>query len=105
SFDQLQVHGAVNLGGAGFDLSFVNGFTPAAGTTFRLIDNDGNDAVTGTLAGLAEGAQVSAGGVAFTLSYHGGDGNDVTLTAIGGAPNPGPTPAQGGVPGDFNADK
>src|SRR5207244_4487626 len=39
------------------------------------------DPVGGTFAGLPEGAAVSVGVRNFTVSYHGGDGNDVTLTA------------------------
>ncbi|MEQ9690428.1 MAG: hypothetical protein RLO48_11915, partial [Bauldia litoralis] len=47
-----------------------------------IIANDGTDAVAGTFAGLAEGAQFVADGRAFAITYKGGDGNDVELTAI-----------------------
>ena len=47
-----------------------------------LIDN-ANNGVTGTFAGLAEGASISIGGGLFgTLSYVGGDGNDVSVTVF-----------------------
>ena len=45
--------------------------------------NDGSDAVSGTFAGLAQGATTDIGGNAFTISYVGGDGNDVVLTDAG----------------------
>jgi hypothetical protein len=51
--------------------------------------------VSGAFDGLSEGATVMLGGVAMTLSYAGGDGNDITLTvpsrtppALGSAPPP-----------------
>ena len=81
-YDQLQVHGTVNLAGATLDGSLYGGFMPTATQSFTIIDNDGADAVNGTFAGLADGAITNIGGVAFSISYHGGDGNDVTLTAL-----------------------
>src|SRR5262249_38794265 len=81
-YDQLQVHGGVSLADAMLDASFVNGFTPTVGQSFTIIDNDGSDAIGGTFANLAEGAFVNINGTALSISYHGGDGNDVTLTAL-----------------------
>ncbi len=77
--DQINVTGTVSLGGATFSLT--NSFAPTGGTTFVIINNDGSDAVTGTFNGLAEGALFSAGGSFFRISYVGGSGNDVVLTA------------------------
>src|SRR5690606_39240512 len=50
---------------------------------YTIIDNDGADAVTGTISGLAEGATITAGGngTVLSASYTGGTGNDFTLTA------------------------
>jgi len=79
-YDRVNVTGAVNLGGA--TLVVTLGFAPAVGTIFTLIDNDAADAVTGTFAGLAEGAIMNVGGVLLAVSYSGGSGNDVTLTAV-----------------------
>jgi autotransporter-associated beta strand protein len=77
-YDQVNVTGTVNLGGA--TLSVTLGFVPAAGTVFTIVNNDGADAVTGTFAGLAEGATFTVGGTQFRISYVGS--NDVTLTAV-----------------------
>ncbi|MFL5328733.1 MAG: beta strand repeat-containing protein [Gemmataceae bacterium] len=81
SYDQLAVSGTVNLGGATLQGSL--GFVPTPGQVFKIIDNDGTgDAVTGTFNGYIEGASVPVGPYNFTISYQGGDGNDVTLTAL-----------------------
>ncbi len=79
-YDQLKVTGTVNLTGATLAASLINSFTPTAGNSFILIDNNGPDAVTGTFTGLAEGAALTLGGYSFKISYAGGTGNDVVLT-------------------------
>jgi autotransporter-associated beta strand protein len=78
-YDQVNVTGTVNLGGA--TLSVTLGFVPAAGTVFTIVNNDAADAVTGTFAGLPEGATFTVVGTQFRISYVGS--NDVTLTADG----------------------
>jgi len=80
-YDQVVVNGTVFLGGAGLGVSLLGGFNPAVGAAFTIIANDGSDAVSGTFAGLAEGATFQSGGAWYTISYAGGDGNDVVLTA------------------------
>ncbi|MFL5330019.1 MAG: beta strand repeat-containing protein [Gemmataceae bacterium] len=86
-YDQLVVNGTVDLGGA--TLSPSLGYTPSVGQVFKIIDNDGTgDAATGTFNGYIEGATVTISGVNFTISYQGGDGNDVTLTRQAAAPPP-----------------
>ncbi|WP_027360613.1 DUF4347 domain-containing protein, partial [Desulforegula conservatrix] len=81
-YDQVDVVGTVDLSGATLNVSLINAFTPTTGNIFTLINNDGADAITGTFTGLSEGAMISAGGSRFTISYQGGDGNDVVLTAL-----------------------
>src|ERR1051325_10594783 len=74
------VTGTVTLGNATLSVT-----TPAplpAGTQLTIIDNDAADAVVGTFAGLPEGSLVFGTGQAFHISYVGGSGNDVVLTAI-----------------------
>jgi hypothetical protein len=78
AFDQSSVTGMVTLNGATLQLNSV--FTPALGSSFTIIKNDGTDAVVGTFAGLAEGATLTVNGTTYTISYKGGDGNDVTLS-------------------------
>jgi hypothetical protein len=78
----VKANGTVSLNGATLNVSLNNNFAPTISQTFTLIDNDGTDAVSGTFAGLSEGANVTLGGLKFTISYTGGTGNDVTLTRI-----------------------
>ncbi|HSX41531.1 MAG TPA: DUF5050 domain-containing protein [Candidatus Saccharimonadales bacterium] len=90
-YDQTQVTGTVNLNNATLSLSLLNGFSPKAGDSFTIIDNDGTDAVTGTFNNLPEGSALTLSGHIFRVSYVGGTGNDVVLTALNvpGAPNTG----------------
>lgn len=85
-FSNVHVTGTVSLGGAAFSLSGT-GVGVVAGTTFTIIDNDGVDPVAGTFAGLPEGAIIAGGpgGFSYVITYTGGTGNDVVLTAV--APN------------------
>ncbi len=77
--DQLDVSGTATISNA--NLSIAWGFVPAVGDSFTILDNDGTDAVAGTFNGLAEGASVVAGNVTLQISYVGGSGNDVVLSA------------------------
>jgi len=90
-YDQIKVVGTVNLGSGTLNAMLYNGFVPAVGQSYVIIDNDGSDAVVGTFAGLAEGNTVTVDGHHFKVSYVGGDGNDVTLTIVSvpNAPNTG----------------
>ncbi len=80
--DQLQVAGIVSVTNAILKLLLTDQ-TLSLGDTVVLIDNDGSDAVSGTFAGLPEGATFPLGLLDVRLSYVGGTGNDVTLTVIG----------------------
>ncbi len=85
-YDQISVNGKVVLGGATLEVSLLDTFVPKAGNTFTIIDNDGVDAVVGTFAGLSEGATFAVGGATFSITYVGGDGNDVVLNVQGAGP-------------------
>jgi hypothetical protein len=59
----------------------INGFTPHVGDQFTIIGNQGTNPVSGTFAGLPEGATFIVSGYQFQVSYAGGtDHQDVTLT-------------------------
>ncbi len=77
-YDQLNVTGTVTLDNAKLNTSL--GFAPVTGDKFTIINNDDNDAVTGTFNGLAEGSSFTVSGKRFVISYIGGTGNDVVLT-------------------------
>ena len=79
--DSIGVNGTVALGNSTLVIN-APGFAPYAGQTITLINNDMADAVTGTFAGLAEGAAVSVNGGTMNISYAGGsNSNDVVLTS------------------------
>ncbi|MDW8310379.1 MAG: hypothetical protein RMK20_13475, partial [Verrucomicrobiales bacterium] len=76
--DRLGVNGTVNLNNAA--LAVTVNYLPTIGTTFLVLTNDGADAITGTFAGLPEGATTNVGLATMQITYAGGDGNDVALT-------------------------
>jgi len=61
--------------------TFGPDFEVQPGMSYRIIDNDGTDPVVGTFLNLPEGAIIPGASqpVPLTISYHGGDGNDVVL--------------------------
>jgi hypothetical protein len=77
----LNVTGAVHLGGQ-LDFGRQPNDAPRPDHTYTLIDNDGTDPIVGTFLNYPEGALVESTPVPLRISYHGGDGNDVTLTGI-----------------------
>ena len=77
---QLVTVGTVTLANPALDVS-VPWNPPVTGDSFVLIDNDGTDPVSGTFAGLPEGAVFAVGDTSFRITYSGGTGNDVVLTA------------------------
>lgn len=85
--DQVNVIGTVTL--SGLLAATITGYAPAANDLLFIILNDGNDAVSGTFSGLAQGANVLLGGQNWLVSYQansaGGTftgGNDVALLAV-----------------------
>jgi len=95
-YDQLNVTGSVTLGGAALNLARLSGYTPASGTQFTVLNNDGADAVTGLFTLGTGGTDANGGtlangdiinnflgiaGLNARINYNGGDGNDVVITA------------------------
>lgn len=74
----LVVDGLINLNGA--QLAAVYETPPSPGETFLLIDNTGTDPIQGTFAGLPEGTQFKILDRLVTITYQGGDGNDIAVT-------------------------
>jgi PEP-CTERM motif len=84
-YDEVTVLGSISVGGH-LQLQFINGFQPAAGDSFKLIENRGVSPIFGTFIGVPEGGTVTASGINFTATYLGGNGHDFVLTAV---PEPG----------------
>lgn len=81
-YDQLKVIGTVTLDSANsvLDVSLWNGFVPKVGQAYTIIDNDASDIVSGTFKGITEAGTYTNQGVTYSVTYKGGDGNDVVLT-------------------------
>jgi autotransporter-associated beta strand protein len=82
-YSTANVTGSVDISGSTLSLvEIASTYAPVPGDIFTIIANDGTDPVIGTFAGLPEGATVTFNGVPLRISYVGGTGNDVTLTAL-----------------------
>jgi autotransporter-associated beta strand protein len=79
-YDQVDVTGTVNITDSLLDI--ILGFSPSVLDTFTIINNNLNDAVIGTFLGKPEGSLFVDDGQNWIISYVGGDGNDVVLTAV-----------------------
>ena len=64
-------------------VEFLYGFTPSTGQQFEILRNNGREPIVGRFANVREGGAVAVvGDLMLVLSYVGGDGNDVVLTAV-----------------------
>ncbi len=77
-YDQLIVDGALNLNGATLDISGAH--IPSSGDVLTIINKAKAGAIAGTFNGLPEGATINLNGFPLSISYTGGNGNDVTLS-------------------------
>ncbi len=75
-YDQLTTSGSITLGGA-LDLIAAPGLTP--GTNFTILNKTSAGAIAGTFAGLPNNSVFTADGYLWSITYTGGDGNDVVL--------------------------
>ncbi|WP_405745590.1 autotransporter [Streptomyces canus] len=81
----LKVTGPVRLAGE-LDFSAV-GTHPARRIT--VLDNTGTSRTTGAFKGLKEGTRLKLADATYRITYRGGDGNDVGLTAVTASASPG----------------
>jgi autotransporter-associated beta strand protein len=79
---QLVASGAVNLGSATLDAALGGSYTPKVGDLLTIIRNTSGSGVTGTFTGLPEGSTLMLSGYRFGITYEGGSGGDVVLTAL-----------------------
>jgi hypothetical protein len=80
TYTQLTVNGQVDV--TNMDLSLTGSYLPMQNEYFILVNNLGNDPVTGTFTGKPNGSIIPnllGSGIDFKLNYFGGDGNDVVL--------------------------
>ncbi len=86
AWSQVKVTGTVTLGDGSANGVFLNpnfqpNVTSVPAGDIVIIDNDGTDPVVGTFTGRPEGSHFIVNGLTYYISYHGGDGNDVVLSA------------------------
>ena len=106
TYSQLAVTGTVTLNGA---LTLNLTYNSQVGDTYRLIDDQSSSAVSNSFNGLPEGSTFQIGVSSYGITYQGGTGNDVVVTAksspdiwTGGATGNWNTPgswSEGRVPG------
>ena len=80
-YDQIVAHDVYIDAQSKLDLTYLAGGVIKKGDTFTIVSNNGTNSVQGTFKDLPEGAEVTVSGATFKISYVGGDGNDVVLTA------------------------
>jgi autotransporter-associated beta strand protein len=85
-YSQQRVTGTPVIVGPFSYLNLTLGYPPAVGDSFTIVRNDTSSPVAGPFRQYAEGALITATTGAFTatfqITYKGGDGNDVVLTAV-----------------------
>ncbi len=92
----LKVTGVVRLGGE-LDLAAAGADPPREIT---VLDHAGSARTTGVFKGLEEGTKVELADTTYRISYKGGDGNDVVLSAVAARATPsGRAPAVSGGAG------
>jgi len=84
-YQQLNVVGQVNLTSVNLVLS--GSYAPVPSNRFTIINNDAADPIIGAFNGLAEGQvfNIASGPItgSYQITYLGGTGNDVVITALG----------------------
>lgn len=85
--DQIDVRGDVRLEGAALTVSVLGDYRPTAGDEYVILQIDGAAPAQGAFAGLGEGTAISddflGSGLSATITYLGGDGNDVAIRVVG----------------------
>jgi len=80
--DQLAVTGTFDPKDAELEILLLPGFTPMAGQTFVLVSNDGSDSIDAEFSNAAADRELDFGLFTGSISYRGGDGNDVVLNIL-----------------------
>lgn len=78
--DQFASGTGVILSNSTLEMNLGGGFLPVIGDSFTIISAASGTASRLSFAGLPEGSTFTQGGFLFSITYQGGDGNDVVLT-------------------------
>jgi len=83
SYDQLELDAAPNLAATLLGTALGNGFNPTNGQQFIIVRNNSGLPIAAPFLNAAEGAQFYVDNThRMQITYLGGDGNDVVLTAV-----------------------
>jgi hypothetical protein len=77
--DQVIVNGTVKIDGY-LEIVLGSNYVPEIDQSFIIISNDGTEAIGSTFKDVTEGSTITKDGIGYTVSYIGGDGNDVELS-------------------------
>lgn len=82
TYDRINVTGTVSLNNATLNITST---TRSLNSSYTIIQNDGNEAITGTFNGLSQGSiVVGSNGARYQINYFGPPGgNSVVLTEVG----------------------
>jgi hypothetical protein len=80
--DQLTANGVTIESGAQFTFVPVANRRLTVGTVFTVINNSSSSKISGVFANLPDNSTFTIGSNNYQASYHGGDGNDLTLTVV-----------------------
>jgi fibronectin-binding autotransporter adhesin len=81
TYDQLTSSGSINLGGATLSGSLLSTFVPGT-SSYDIITTTGSGVITGTFAGLGDGATLYIGGQKFAIQYVGGVGSATAVRLV-----------------------
>jgi hypothetical protein len=79
--DQLQVSSFASFTSTPLSVIVVGGYVPPPGTSFTIVDV-ASGSTPASFTGLPEGGLLATGAFNFRISYQGGTGNDIVLTAV-----------------------
>lgn len=88
TYDKIQAGDVTLNTGAILSTILYSGYSINNGEQFMIVENTGSSSVSGTFTGLPEGTQFTVGNVTFSITYVGGTGNDIVLTALNTGSDP-----------------
>lgn len=81
--DEVIANGVTINSGAQFSFEDIRSGTLPIGTVFTVINNiAAANPIIGTFSNLPDGGTFTSNGNTYQVNYHGGDGNDLTLTVV-----------------------
>ena len=82
TFDQVIAKGVTITPGATLSVSDLGNTVLPIGTSVTLINNTSASPISGTFAGLPEGATYTVGNNTWRITYQGGDGNNINQDTV-----------------------